>query len=89
MAWLGIVTPWRDQTSSKRPKEMSASGKLEFEILRAEVIGLNRALSWERTQKERLLEELDRYQREIKRLHGRLTDLELQIAERKHVSVRS
>ena len=66
---------------------MSASGKLEFEILRAEVIGLNRALSWERTQKERLLEELDRYQREIKRLHDRLTDLELQIAERKHVSV--
>ena len=68
---------------------MSASGKLEFEILRAEVIGLNRALSWERTQKERLLEELDRYQREIKRLHDRLTDLELQIAERKHVSVHS
>ena len=68
---------------------MSASGKLEFEILRAEVIGLNRALSWERTQKERLLEELDRYQREIKRLHDRLIDLELQIAERKHVSVRS
>jgi len=89
VAWLGIVTPWRDQTSSKRPKEMSASGKLEFEILRAEVIGLNRALSWERTQKERLLEELDRYQREIKRLHDRLIDLELQIAERKHVSVRS
>ena len=68
---------------------MSASGKLEFEILRAEVIGLNRALSWERTQKARLLEELDRYQREIKRLHDRLTDLELHIAERKHVSVRS
>ena len=43
----------------------------------------------ERTQKERLLEELDRYQREIKRLHDRLIDLELQIAERKHVSVRS
>ena len=88
MAWLGIVTPWRDQTSSHRPR-LSASGKLEFEILRAEVIGLNRALSWERTQKERLLEELDRYQREIKRLHDRLIDLELQIAERKHVSVRS
>ena len=68
---------------------MSASGKLELEILRVEVIGLNRALSWERTQKERLLEELDRYQREIKRLHDRLTDLELQIAERKHVSVHS
>jgi len=68
---------------------MSASGKLELEILRVEVIGLNRALSWERTQKERLLEELDRYQREIKRLHDRLTDLELQIAERKHISVHS
>jgi len=65
---------------------MSASGKLELEILRVEVIGLNRALSWERTQKERLLEELDRYRRDIKRLHDRLTDLELQIAERKFVS---
>jgi peptidoglycan hydrolase CwlO-like protein len=64
---------------------MSASGKLELEILRAEVIGLNRALTWEQTQKERLLDELDRYQREIKRLHDRLTELELQIAERKHV----
>ena len=68
---------------------MTASGNLELEILRAEVIGLNRALSWERTQKERLLEELYRYQGEIKRLHDRLIDLELQIAERKHVSVRS
>jgi len=65
---------------------MSASGKLELEILRVEVIGLNRALSWERTQKERLLEELDRYRRDIKRLHDRLSDLELQIAERKFVS---
>ena len=59
---------------------------MELEILRAEFIGLNRALTWERTQKERLFEELDRYQREIKRLHDRLTDLELQMAERKFVS---
>jgi hypothetical protein len=65
---------------------MSTSGKLELEILRAEVIGLNRTLTWEQTQKGRLLDEVDRYQREIKRLHDRLTELELQIAERKHVS---
>jgi len=64
---------------------MSASGKLELEILRAEVIGLNRALTWEQTQKGLLLDEVDRYQREIKRLHDRLTELERQIAERKHV----
>jgi chromosome segregation ATPase len=65
---------------------MSTSGKLELEILRAEVIGLNRTLTWEQTQKGRLLDEVDRYQREIKRLHDRLTELELQIAEKKHVS---
>jgi uncharacterized coiled-coil protein SlyX len=67
---------------------MSVAGEQELEYLRAQVTELTAALRWERTQKERLLEELGRYHGEIKRLEGRLTDLELrfaeQLADRKH-----
>ena len=63
---------------------MSVAGEQEVEHLRAQVTELSATLRWERTQKERLLEELGRCQGEIRRLQDRLTDLELQLAERKH-----
>ncbi len=63
---------------------MSVAGEQELEYLRAQVTELTAIVRWERTQKERLLEELGGYHREIRRLQDRLTDLELQLAERKH-----
>jgi len=68
---------------------MFAPGEQELENLKAAVFELKAALTWERTQKVRLLEELGRYRGEIKRLQDRLTDLELQLAERKHESAPS
>ena len=63
---------------------MSVASEQELEYLRAQVTELTATLRWERTQKERLLEELGRYHGEIRRLQDRLTDLELQLAESKH-----
>ena len=68
---------------------MFAPGDQELENLKAAVFELKAALTWERTQKVRLLEELGRYHGEIKRLQDRLTDLELQLAEGKHASAPS
>src|SRR3989442_12663814 len=68
---------------------MFAPGEQELENLKAAVFELKAALTWERTQKVRLLEELGRYHGEIKRLQDRLTDLELQLAEGKHASAPS
>ncbi len=59
------------------------------ETLRAQVDELKFALLWERTQKERLLEEQSGFRREIRRLQNMVTDLELQLAERKHESAPS
>jgi chromosome segregation ATPase len=60
------------------------SGEHELEILRAQVHEAKFALQWERTQKERLLEEQSEFRREIKRLQDRVADLELQITEKSH-----
>jgi len=60
------------------------SGEHELEALRVQVNELKFALQWERTQKERLLEEQSGFRREIKRLHDRVTDLELQSTEKNH-----
>ncbi len=68
---------------------MFAPDEQELENLKAAVFELKAALTWERTQKVRLLEELGRYHGEIKRLQDRLTDLELQLAEGKHESAPS
>jgi predicted nuclease with TOPRIM domain len=65
---------------------MFTPGEQDLENLKAAVIELKAALTWERTQKVRLLEELGRYHGEIKRLQDRLTDLELQLAESKQAS---
>ncbi len=59
------------------------------ETLRAQVHELKFALLWERTQKERLLEEQSGFRREIRLLQNRVTDLELQLADRKHESAPS
>jgi len=60
------------------------SGDHELEALRVQVNELKFALQWERTQKERLLEEQSEFRREIKRLQDRVADLELQITEKSH-----
>jgi len=77
------------RTFIRTSKEMFAPGEQELENLKAAVFELKAALTWERTQKVRLLEELGRYHGEIKRLQDRLTDLELQLAEGKHASAPS
>jgi chromosome segregation ATPase len=59
-------------------------GEQELEILRVQVNEAKFALQWERTQKERLLEEQSEFRREIKRLQDRVADLELQITEKSH-----
>jgi hypothetical protein len=59
-------------------------GEYELETMRALVTKLTFALQWERTQKERLLEEQSEYRREVKRLQDRMADLELQITEKSH-----
>ena len=68
---------------------MFTSDAHELENLRAKVIELNAALRWEHTQKVQLLEEVGRDHGEIRRLQDRLSDLELQLAERKHESAPS
>ncbi len=62
---------------------MSVAGEQELKYLRAQVTELTAIVRWERTQKERLLEEMGGHHREIRRLQDRLTDLEFQLAERK------
>jgi hypothetical protein len=59
------------------------------ETLRALSTKLTFALQWERTQKERLLEEQSEFRSELRRLQDRVTDLELQLAERRHESAPS
>jgi hypothetical protein len=59
-------------------------GEHEPEVLRTQVSELKFALQWERTQKERLLEEQSGFRREIKRLQDRVADLEVQIIEKSH-----
>jgi chromosome segregation ATPase len=63
---------------------MSMSDEHEQEALRAQVRELKFALQWERTQKERLLEEQSGFRREINRLQDRIADLERQLAEKSH-----
>ena len=48
----------------------------EKEHLRRQVDELRRALRWEKTQKERLLEDLGAFQRENQRLRATLAELE-------------
>ena len=60
------------------------SGEHELEALRVQVNELKFALQWERTQKERLLEEQSGFRREIKRLQDRVTEVERQLAEKSH-----
>ena len=64
-------------------------GEYELEALRAKVNELKFAVQWERTQKERLLEEQSEFRREIKRLQDRVADLELQITEKSHDPART
>ena len=68
---------------------MFTSDAQELENLRAKILELNAVLRWEQTQKVRLLDEVSRYHGEIRRLQDMLTDLELQLAERKHESAPS
>ena len=53
----------------------------EGEQLSLELDELRRALRWERTQKERLLTELDILRRENQRLRETVDDLEVRLAE--------
>ena len=68
---------------------MFTSDAQELDNLRAKILELNAVLRWEQTQKVRLLDEVSRYHGEIRRLQDMLTDLELQLAERKHESAPS
>lgn len=53
----------------------------EGEQLSLELDELRRALRWERTQKERLLTDLDILRRENQRLRETVDDLEVRLAE--------
>lgn len=53
----------------------------EGEQLSLELDELRRALRWERTQKERLLTELDILRRDNQRLRDSVDDLEVRLAE--------